>query len=55
MKLSKAERQLQPTSETTLDYLNQDEKHCIENVVKRAEAEDKQDDMRIKYMNLTYV
>ena len=49
-KLSKAENQLEPTSETNLHCFSEDEKSYIESVVQRAEAEDEQDAMRIRYL-----
>ena len=48
-KLSKAENQLETASETTLHSFSEEEKSYIESVLQRAEAEDEQDAMRIRY------
>ena len=48
-KLSKAESQLEPTNETSFSH---DEKSYMEAVVQRAEAEDDQEALRIKYVTV---
>lgn len=50
MKLSKADNKLDPTSETNLNCFSEDERSHIEGIVQRAEAEDKLDSLRIKYV-----
>ena len=51
-KLSKAESQLEPTNETNLQSFNDDEKSYLEGVIQRAEAEDNQEALRIKYVTV---
>ena len=50
-RLSRAEKQMEPTGEANnLQCFSEDETSYIESVVQRAEAEDEQDAMRIKYV-----